>query len=169
MVGLEVDTSLMTRGVSEYDVVAYSGLYVLSDMKFVNSLLRNYIQVKDLEFYKMALDKVKIKDKYAFCYFPSGCNQNLLGIIGDFFLSINEVDFVFLCANNNSVINFSLRSEMHDWNAAIIVQEILKGIGFGGGHRDMAGGIIKDKHLFIEDQILEKLSNILKKKLELNL
>ncbi len=169
MVGLEVDTSLMTRGVSEYDVVAYSGLYVLSNMKFVNSLLRNYIQVKDLEFYKMALDKVKIKDKYAFCYFPSGCNQNLLGIIGDFFLSINEVDFVFLCANNNSVINFSLRSEMHDWNAAIIVQEILKGIGFGGGHSDMAGGIIKDKHLFIEDQILEKLSNILKKKLELNL
>jgi nanoRNase/pAp phosphatase (c-di-AMP/oligoRNAs hydrolase) len=163
MIGLEVDTSLMTRGVSEDDVVAYSGLYVLSDMKFVNSLLRNYIQVKDLEFYKMAIEKVKIKDKYAFCYFDAGCNQNLLGIIGDFFLSINEVDFVFLCANNNSVINFSLRSEMHKWNAAIIVQEVLKGIGFGGGHSDMAGGIIKDKHFFTEDKILARLSNTLKK------
>ncbi len=168
MVGLEVDTSLMTRGVEKSDVIAYSGLYVLSNMKFVNSLLRNYIQVKDLQFYKMAIEKVKIKDKYAFCYFDNGCNQNLLGIIGDFFLSINEVDFVFLCADNNSVINFSLRSEMHNWNAAIIIQEVLKGIGFGGGHSDMAGGIIKDKHFFKEDEILLKLSNILKKELELN-
>lgn len=163
MIGLEVDTSLMTRGVSEKDVIAYSGLYVLSDMKFVNSLLRNYIQVKDLEFYKMAIEKVQIQDKYAFCYFDSGCNQNLLGIIGDFFLSINEVDFVFLCANNNSVINFSLRSEMHKWNAAIIVQEVLKDIGFGGGHGDMAGGIIKDKHFFTEEKILARLSDALKK------
>ena len=165
MVGLEVDTSLMTRGVNKSDVVAYSGLYVLSNMKFVNSLLRNFIQVKDLQFYKMAIEKVRIIDKYAFCYFHKGCNQNLLGIIGDFFLSINEVDFVFLCADNNSVINFSLRSEMHSWNAAIIIQEVLKGIGFGGGHSDMAGGIIKDKHLFKEDEILVKLSNILKRNL----
>lgn len=160
--GLLVDTALMTRGVAEEDVVAYASLYTLADIPFVNAILRNYIQEKDLHFYRRALSNVKVQSSYAFCYFPEGCNQNLLGIIGDFFLSINEVDFVFLCAKNDNKINFSLRSEVKKWNAALIIQDILEGIGFGGGHADMAGGIIKHASLFNEQEFFKKLDNILK-------
>ena len=137
LTGLLVDTALLTRGVSQEDVIAYSNLYRTSDIVFVNSILRNNIQQKDLHFYKKALDKVRIRERFAFCYFENGCNQNLLGIIGDFFLSLNEVDFVLLCAKNPNVINFSVRSEVKKWNAAIIIQELLRDIGFGGGHSDM--------------------------------
>jgi hypothetical protein len=38
----------------------------------------------------------------------------------------------------------SVRSERDDWNASRVVQAALDGIGFGGGHADMAGGIIRD-------------------------
>ena len=161
MIGLEVDTALMTRGVSREDVVAYSDLYVLADMNFVNALMRNNIQVKDLNFYKKAIENIRIQNKIAFCFFSEGCNQNLLGIIADFFLSLNEVEFVFLCANNDNVINFSIRNESRKWNAALIIREILKDIGFGGGHIEMAGGIIKDKYLFDEKEIFYKLHGIL--------
>ena len=148
MIGINMDTSLLTRGVSKEDIRAYADLYTLSDLRLQNSILRNYIQTRDLSFYRYAIDHVEINDNAAFCFFSDGCNQNLMGILGDFFLSLEEVEFVALCAKNSESINFSVRSERNEWDASFIIQELLKGIGFGGGHGDMAGGIVKDSNLF---------------------
>ena len=161
LIGINMDTSLLTRGVSEADIYAYSLLYTLSDVRLVNSILRNFIQQKDLEFYKEAIDKVLISNGVAYCYFSNGCNQNMLGILGDFFLALKEVDFVVLLAKNNDKINFSLRNESSVWNCSTIIQSALKGIGFGGGHSDMAGGIINDISLFDESKVYNKFMELL--------
>jgi nanoRNase/pAp phosphatase (c-di-AMP/oligoRNAs hydrolase) len=153
IIGLNMDTSNFTRGVSEKDVSAFQSLYMESNITLVNSILRNYIQTKDLSFYRDLINKIKISSGIAFCYFEEGCNQNLLGILGDFVLALKEVEFVILCAKNNGVINFSVRNERSTLSAATIIQEALKGIGFGGGHTDMAGGIIKDITRFKEEDI----------------
>lgn len=155
MIGINMDTALLTRDVSAHDVSAYSNLYSLADMRMVNTILRNYIQVKDLKFYKDAINNLKIRKNFAFCYFQDGCNQNLLGILGDFVLSLKEVDFVVLCAENKRKINFSVRNENADWNAAAFIERVLEGIGFGGGHTDMAGGIITNLSLFNENKIYD--------------
>ncbi len=144
MIGINMDTALLTRQVSRDDIQAYADLYTLADMRLENSILRNSIQTKDLSFYRHALENVAIRDHIAFCWFPSGCNQNLLGILGDFFISLEEAEFVVLCARNASVINISVRSENEAWNASRVVQAALDGIGFGGGHADMAGGIVRE-------------------------
>ena len=162
LIGLNMDTALLTRGVSKEDIDAYAGLYVNSDVKKVNSILRNFIQVKDLEFYKKFINDLQIEENIAFCYFEEGCNQNMLGIIGDFSLSLKEVEFVILCARNNGKINFSLRSERPEWNCGIVIQEVLRNIGFGGGHDDMAGGLINDPSLFDKDTIFKKFSAYLR-------
>ena len=162
MVGINMDTSLLTRSVSKGDLLAYTELYGLADMPLVNSILINYIQTKDLAFYKTALDRVRIKETLAFCYFPDGCNQNLMGILGDFFMSLQEIEFVALCAKNDGKINFSLRSENRSWNASKVIQEVLEGVGFGGGHNDRAGGIIQDAALFHEEEIYKKVVRALK-------
>ncbi|MBN1500109.1 MAG: DHH family phosphoesterase [Spirochaetes bacterium] len=156
MIGINMDTALLTRDVSSHDVAAYSTLYSLADMRLVNTILRNYIQVKDLKFYKDAINNLRITRNFAFCYFKDGCNQNLLGILGDFVLSLKEIDFAVLCAENNGKINFSIRNENPEWNAAAIVETILQGIGFGGGHTDMAGGIITNLSLFNENDIYNR-------------
>jgi nanoRNase/pAp phosphatase (c-di-AMP/oligoRNAs hydrolase) len=145
MIGINMDTALLTRGVSRDDITAYAELYRLADVPLQNSILRNYIQTRDLSFYKYAIDNVSIENGIAWCHFSDGCNQNMLGILGDFFLSLIEVDFVILSARNNGVINFSLRSERENASASIIIQKVFEGIGFGGGHRDMAGGIIRNE------------------------
>jgi nanoRNase/pAp phosphatase (c-di-AMP/oligoRNAs hydrolase) len=153
MIGINMDTSLLTRSVSKQDIEAYADLYGISDIRLQNSILRNYIQTKDLSFYRYAIDNVKIERAVAYCYFPDGCNQNLLAILGDFLLALEEVEFVVLCARNKGNINFSIRSEKKEWNAALVLQEALKGIGFGGGHADMAGGIVTDLALFDPEEI----------------
>ncbi len=144
MIGINMDTALLTRQVSTEDIQAYADLYARADIRLENSILRNSIQTRDLAFYRHALANVQIRDWVAFCWFPEGCNQNLLGILGDFFISLEEAKFVVLCAHNHGVINVSVRSEREEWNASRVVQEALSGIGFGGGHADMAGGIIRN-------------------------
>jgi nanoRNase/pAp phosphatase (c-di-AMP/oligoRNAs hydrolase) len=161
LVGLLVDTAQLTRGVGPADVGAYAALYRLADIPFVNTLLRNSIQKKDLAFYRHALDRVRIRDRFAFCYFEEGCNQNLLGIIGDFFLSLAEVDFVLLCARNRGSVNFSVRSELKRWNAARIIRQILAGDGFGGGHQDMAGGVMPASGRFDEEEFFRRTDRTL--------
>lgn len=52
-----------------------------------------------------------------------------------------EIYFVILCAKNNGVINFSIRNEKSELSATTIIQDVLKEIGFGGGHMDMADGV----------------------------
>jgi len=153
MIGINMDTALLTRAVSIEDIQTYAGLYTAADIALHNSILRNYIQTKDLNFYRYAIDHIRIEQQCAFCYFPDGCDQNLLGILGDFFLALGEIDFVVLCATNGNVVNFSLRNERPEWNAAVIIHNVLDGIGFGGGHQDMAGGIIKDTSRFDAEQI----------------
>lgn len=161
LIGINMDTALLTRGVSENDIFAYSALYTLSDIRLVNSILRNYIQQKDLRFYKEAIEKVSIHDNVAYCYFPEGCNQNMLGILGDFFLALSEVDFVILLAKNGEKINFSLRNESSRWNCSAVIQQALQGIGFGGGHADMAGGIINEISLFNEKKVYDSFMKLL--------
>ncbi len=156
MIGINMDTALLTRGVGTTDIEAYADLYGRADMQLVNSILRNQVQTRDLAFFKVALERVRIHETLAFCYFPEGCNQNLLGILGDFFLSLVEVDFVALCARNGERINFSLRSEVEGWNSAKIIQQVLAGIGFGGGHFDRAGGIVPNPVDFDAGTIYQK-------------
>lgn len=161
MIGINMDTALLTRGVSGNDIEAYADLYTRSDIRLQNSILRNYIQSKDLSFYRYAIDNITITDGIAFCYFPEGCNQNLLGILGDFFLALDEVDFVILCARNGSSINFSVRNEKKEWNAARTIQDALHGTGFGGGHADMAGGMVPDATGFDPVAVLKRFRELL--------
>lgn len=163
LIGLSMDTSLLTRGVSEIDIQSYPHLYLNANVSIVNSILRNYIQTKDLKFYKYLLDNIIINNGFAFCYFSEGCNQNLLGILGDFLLSLEEIEFSVLCARNMDVINFSVRNENDRLNASTVIQAALKGMGFGGGHTDMAGGVIKDISKFDKDRIYDNFFNIYKK------
>ncbi len=142
MIGLCVDTAILMRNIVENDVRAYFNLFSKADNVFVQCMVRNYIETKDLVYYKYAIENVIIENEIAFCYLKNGCSQNLLGIMADFFLALEEVTFVMLCACNEGKIAFSLRSENEEWNAANIIQTLLNGRGFGGGHHNMAGGIM---------------------------
>lgn len=160
-IGLHVDTNSLRRRTTQIDVEVFSFLYNHVDQKLFGPILRNNVFQKELIIYEQALKRVRIDQKFAFYYFPEQCSQNLLGILADFFLAIKEVEFVVLCAQSDSRIIFSIRNENSKWNAAAIIKKALKGLGAGGGHKDMAGGVIKDLSLFDE----ERIYNIFRKQL----
>jgi nanoRNase/pAp phosphatase (c-di-AMP/oligoRNAs hydrolase) len=82
--------------------------------------------------------------------------DSLIKMIEELNINIDKYENVNIKAEDKiivEVINFSVRNEKKGVNAAYIIQEVLNGIGFGGGHIDMAGGIIKDITKFNEENI----------------
>ena len=142
LIGLARDTDLYTRGMTEMDLDAFKHLFSYADKNVVNDILRNNIQLSDLKYFQSVIEEIRYYKGIAFCYLPEGCAQNLLGILGDFILSVNEVHFVCLFARNNSEINISFRNNSPDLHASAILKTFLNGKGRGGGHKEMAGGQI---------------------------
>jgi len=141
-IGLARDTDLFTRGMTEMDLAALSFLYPYSDKAVVNNILRNNIQLTDLDYYRSLLRNLEVLKGVAYCYLADGCPQNLMGILGDFILSLQEIHFVCLFANNNGQISLSFRNNWNEKDASTIMKRFTHGIGQGGGHKEMAGGIL---------------------------
>jgi len=160
LIGINMDTALLTRNVSEFDIRAYLHCYRIANVSYVNSIIRNYIRLDDLSYYQYLINHKKIYERMLFCYFPQGCNQNLLGILSDFALALEEIDLVVLCSKGEK-IHFSLRSEVLEWDVSVLIRNLLEGVGFGGGHADMAGGIIPDSNQFDPDYMFNKTIKLL--------
>jgi len=150
------DTHQLTRNVSKTDIDTFALLYRVSDVNLVNSLVRNSIKIEDLPQYKFLLKNTKFHHNFAYCHFHDGCNRNLLAILSDYLLTLDEMDFVVLSCKVSDEITFSVRSELAELPAHIMIQEALLGIGSGGGHIDMAGGRIFKIEDFDEDTVFNK-------------
>jgi nanoRNase/pAp phosphatase (c-di-AMP/oligoRNAs hydrolase) len=161
MIGLNKDTASLTRGVTYHDVIAYGDLWHHSDMHYVNRVMRNDILLSDLNYFKKAIESLCHYKNFGFVFFEEECAQNLLGIIGDFLLAVKEFDFVVIGARNNARVNISARSEVKHWNSARIIEQALHGIGFGGGHEDMAGGIVTENTLIPAVDIFNRFKELL--------
>jgi len=150
---INFDTHQLTRNVTTADIDTIAMLYRVSDVALVNSLVRNSIKVEDLPQYDFLLKNVKFHHNFAYCHFPDGCNRNLLAILSDFLLTLDDIDFVVLSCKVSDEVTFSVRSELTELPAHIMIQEALSGIGSGGGHIDMAGGRIFKIEDFDEDSV----------------
>lgn len=162
MVGISRDTDMLTRKVTERDIEAYHYLYKFSDNNTVNSILRNNIQLSDFDYFNKAINNLNKNEKTAWCYFEEGCSTNLMGIIGDFILSAQEINFCIIFSKNNNSISISIRNERLDINAANVAKKITNGIGAGGGHKEMAGGVIYNSANFDLDKIITKIKSVTK-------
>jgi nanoRNase/pAp phosphatase (c-di-AMP/oligoRNAs hydrolase) len=163
IIAIDTDTHGFRRECTVSDIDAFRFVFDIADRDLSSRILRNNITVDDLEYFKYITENAVIEEPFAFCYFENGCAQNLMGILGNFMLTIRQVQFVAIFADNKNKINMSLRSENERWNASKIANEILDGIGFGGGHGDMAGGIITQTDGFDPLRIRNRIAEILKR------
>lgn len=144
--GIFMDTSDLSRGVSELDINMFYHIYRLSDISLITQLKGNQISKSDLNDYAKAFQSVEIYDEIGFLYLDN-CNDSLLGAAGDLVLSIAGVNMVVAYSPREEGIKFSLRSIDSRYSAEAMVKSILKDKGFGGGHKSMAGGFLLGSNL----------------------
>lgn len=147
LVGLSFDTANFTRSVGAADLKALAYLQAKADNAIVNKICRNQVQFEELQLFNSMLASMRREKNAAFAVLPEGCPKNMLGVLGDFLLSVDELDIIVLTARTSEKTFISLRSECSENNVAQIIKKTLneKGIGFGGGHPHMAAGMIPRK------------------------
>jgi nanoRNase/pAp phosphatase (c-di-AMP/oligoRNAs hydrolase) len=160
LIGLLQDTEHLTRGVCDADIDMFNLLYRKADSELVSASLRNTMERNDLPVFALAINRLLMDRTLAFCYLPEGCPPALLGMLGDFLLSLEEVTLVTLFARNGDRINVSFRNEIPDINAAELIKDVLEGIGTGGGHREFAGGVVFNSGDFDERMLFDRIGKL---------
>ena len=147
LMGVMMDTDFMTRGVSKHDLDAFYYLFEVGDWVMGSYLLKNSLSKKDMPTFQDALNACEYEGDSVFAFLPSECSAELTGIIADFFLRMREIHFVVLGVPGEKQYKISIRSEDPGRPASVIVRKALQGIGFGGGHIHMGGGVIPNERL----------------------
>lgn len=141
--GLKMDTLQFTRGVTREDIETFEFLFQYCDMEKLADLERNNMEFDDLKAYGAAIESIELYDKTGFSCIPFSCPDALIAILSDFILALIEVEVAVVFSYREDGIKLSVRSEDPDIHAGNLIHNALEGIGNGGGHAGMAGGLIK--------------------------
>lgn len=140
--GIKMDTLNFTRGVTEEDIKAFAFLLPLIDKQIMTTLEHSQIEFRDLKAYGAAIENTKVYGYYGFSRIPFPCPNAMIAILSDFILSLVEVQVAVIYCLREDGYKFSVRSERGDVDAGELTRAALTGLGDGGGHATMAGGLI---------------------------
>lgn len=140
--GIKMDTLNFTRGVTQRDIEAFSFLLPLIDRKTMAQLEHSQLEFRDLRAYGAAIENIKVYGIYGFSRIPFSCPNAMIAILSDFILSLVEVEVAIIYCSREDGFKFSVRSEREDVDAGELTRAALEGLGDGGGHATMAGGLI---------------------------
>ena len=140
--GLKMDTLQLTRGVTELDIKMFGFLFPRCDREKLANLERNNMEFADLKAYGAAIESIELYDKVGFSCIPFSCPDAMIAILSDFILALIEVEVAVVFSFREDGVKLSVRSEDPDVHAGNLLHEALEGVGNGGGHAFMGGGLI---------------------------
>lgn len=140
--GLKMDTESFNRGVTDFDIEMYGYLHKLADNQKIISMYNNNMEIEDLHAYGEAIRNIQIYDNVGFAKISFDCPDALVAMISDFILGLDVVEFSVVYAVRDGGYKFSVRNETAVYHAGTITARALDGLGGGGGHFSMAGGVI---------------------------
>lgn len=166
--GLRMDTLQFSRGVTQLDIEMFAYLFPFCDQTKLSALERNNMEIRDLRAYGAAIDSIKIYDEAGFAVIPFACPDGLIAALSDFILALEEVTVSVVQCCREDGVKISVRSEVPQIHAGHLIHEAIQGLGDGGGHQEMAGGLIKKERLetmgqYPQQVIVERFLNFIGK------
>jgi nanoRNase/pAp phosphatase (c-di-AMP/oligoRNAs hydrolase) len=142
LMGIETDTDFLSRRVSRPDLEAFYRLFFNADWQFGARVIKTSLSRKDLPALELAITNARIKKKLYFTVITVDTSQEVISILADLFLRLREISLSVIIENQGAVHHVSVRSRDPEISAARIIRRALEGIGEGGGHDHMAGGLL---------------------------
>lgn len=164
MMGIMMDTAYLTRGVNGADLAAVQYLYPQADWYNGSKLLRNSLVIADIALFREAFENKIINDNFCFILLHSDPAPDSVGLLADFFLNIQEIDFVVVAYLSDEHYRLSVRSDSEELPAHELLQAAIVGIGDGGGHEYMAGGLIDKKYQSDIEQLNDRFLKLVQEK-----
>lgn len=167
--GMKMDTLDFSRGVSKFDLEMYAHLLGLENKKIIEDMCKDKYMLEDMKIFAAALSSLRCIEDIGFIRVGDNCPEPLMASIADFALSVVEINFVVCYTEKGDSYKFSIRSQLENLEAGKIISAAFKGIGNGGGHKEMAGGVIPKCNIiginklfddFIEDKFIDAIKSV---------
>jgi phosphoglycolate phosphatase len=142
--GLYSDTYQFSESYSDRDKILRDEAKI--NRTLFNRLKHANISLTDLETAGIALLRNIYNESGRYSVMQANpCDPNLLGLLADFLLQVDVVDFCVCYNTLEDGFKFSVRSSVKEVRADALCEFLTKEIGTGGGRRDKAGGFISKK------------------------
>ena len=139
---IRMDTADLMRGTTKRDMEALTLLFDKTDKERLGSLFNNTLSTDDLKAYAVAINGIRFFRGAGIAGIPFDCHDSLVAAVSDFVLKLDNINIVIAYALRENGIRISLRSERANAHAGEMIREALRGKGYGGGHKEMAGGFV---------------------------
>ncbi|MCR4715668.1 MAG: DHH family phosphoesterase [Lachnospiraceae bacterium] len=154
--GLKMDTDSMNRGVTKLDIEMMEYLFDYTDQDLVHQLYSNDMELQDLRAYGAAIENIQMFNEVGLARIPFNCPDGLIAMVADFIMRLEQVTLAIIYSEREDCLKFSVRCEDPMVHAGDMTKEALDGIGDGGGHFSMAGGIIPNENRSDDRSIEDK-------------
>lgn len=140
--GIKIDTSNLTRGVSDLDIDMFYYLYKKADIATIRIIESCSIGKDDLQSYLKAIADLRVYGNVGVANIGNDCSEAMIGTVSDFLITLSEVEFTLVYSYRAGGLKLSVRSIQDEVDASEIMKAALIRIGDGGGHGSMAAGFI---------------------------
>ena len=155
--GIQSETQDLTRETSNADRAAFQFLLPLADGEKLALIARPRLEPRYYVQMSEALDALLVGEGIAICPLDEVIDPDFVPEMADFVVRMNGVNWVLVYGYFGDRMYLSIRTDDRNANAGDVMQHLVAGIGFGGGHGMRAGGNIAapadDDRRFVEAEL----------------
>jgi nanoRNase/pAp phosphatase (c-di-AMP/oligoRNAs hydrolase) len=140
--GIRSDKQHMVIDSSTADVRAFLYLYPLADKGALARIERERVSRDYFIKLHETLQACRIYNNALLCFVGETAYPEIVAEVADLVLRLENVDVVLAYGRHRNRLMLSLRTNENSGDAHVLMAELVKGIGSGGGHRMQAGGQI---------------------------
>lgn len=138
--GVKSDTMELARGATEADVEAYLYLLPLADARILAQIEHAQVPLAYFRAFEEALERTYIYDDVVICNLGSMAWRDLGAEMADFLLRWEGACWIICMGLFDDAIVLSVPTNDLEVDAGLVVQDVVSGLGTGGGHGLTAGG-----------------------------
>jgi nanoRNase/pAp phosphatase (c-di-AMP/oligoRNAs hydrolase) len=138
--GIKADTMGLARASGEADIEAYLYLLPLADTEILAQIENAQVPLAYFRAFEDALERTYIYRDVVVCNLGPMDWPDLAAEMADFLLRWEGAHWIICMGLFEDAVVISVRTTDLDSDAGILVQEVVSGLGTGGGHGLMAGG-----------------------------
>jgi nanoRNase/pAp phosphatase (c-di-AMP/oligoRNAs hydrolase) len=138
--GIKSDTMGLARAAGNADVEAYLYLLPLADVKIVAQIEQAQVPLTYFRAFERALEHTLIYDDVVISDLGVMEWPDLAAEMADFLLRWEGAHWIICMGVFGQAMVVSVRTNDLDGDAGLVVEDVVNGLGSGGGHGLMAGG-----------------------------
>jgi nanoRNase/pAp phosphatase (c-di-AMP/oligoRNAs hydrolase) len=141
--GIRTDTVMLSRRVTDDDVLAFTHLYPIANYSLLRQFERPELPLQFARILARAMRRLEVKDGLVVLNLGRVARDDLIVQMADFCLQFEGVQWVAVAGKLGTNLVIALRNHGNTRHpAGEIAKRLSADIGSGGGHRDMAKAVI---------------------------